>query len=124
MAENNPKTLNALRGKRLYKIGSCGTWLYGGFIAAIGDGSGLGSSVVSISYRLMGTAGNVTYSRTGTSTLGISIYKKVENNILSVYLYSTIGNDSFNPICGLSSSSIELLGEMTDLSSYELVASL
>lgn len=123
VAANNPRTIAGVKGKQLYKIGTCRTWGHGSFIASIGDIRGENTSILSISYRFMGEIANVSYSKTESPSLGVSIYKKVENDVLNVYLYSSISNDSYNPTIGVSSSNIQMLGEVTDLSSYELVAS-
>ena len=123
MAENNPKTINALRGHRLYKIGGASEWNGGSFVASVADASGNGCSLIGISFRHMNTIQNVTYTRTGNSTLGIQVYKRIVGDTIEVFIYSTTDVSSFNPLCGLGSQPIELIGEITDLSDYTLVVS-
>ena len=123
MAENNPRTINALRGHRLYKIGGASKWNVGSFMASVADASGNGCSLIGISFRHMNTTQNVTYTRTGNSTLGIQVYKRIVGETIEVFIYSTTDPSSFNPIYGISSQPIELIGEITDLSDYTLVVS-
>ena len=123
MAENNPKTINALRGRRLYKIGGASKWNVGSFMASVADASGNGCSLIGISFRHMNTIQNVTYTRTGNSTLGIQVYKRIVGDTIEVFIYSTTDRASYHPVCGLSSQPIELIGEITDLSDYTLVVS-
>ena len=123
VAENNPKTINALRGRCLYKIGGASKWNVGSFMASVADASGNGCSLIGISFRHMNTIRNVTYTRTGDSTLGIQVYKRIVGDKLEVFIYSKTDPSSFNPLCCLSSQQIELVGEITDLSGYTLVVS-
>ena len=123
MAENNPKTINALRGHCLYKIGGASKWNVGSFMASVADASGNGCSLIGISFRHMNTIQNVTYTRTGDSTLGIQVYKRIVGDTIEVFIYSTTDVNSFNPLCGLGSQPIELIGKITDLSDYTLVVS-
>ena len=92
-------------------------------MASVADASGNGCSLIGISFRNMDTIQNVTYTRTGDSTLGIQVYKRIVGNTLEVFIYSKTDPSSFNPLCGLSSQPIELVGEITDLSGYTLVVS-
>ena len=123
MAENNPKAKTSLRGRCLYKIGGATRWNVGSFMASVADASGNGCSLIGISFRHMDTIQNVTCTRTGDSTLGIQVYKRIVGNTLEVFIYSKTDPSSFNPLCGLSSQPIELVGEITDLSGYTLVVS-
>lgn len=114
MAENNPKTINALRGHCLYKIGWASKWNVGSFMASVADASGNRCSLIGISFRHMDTIQNVTCTRTGNSTLGIQVYKRIVGDTIEVFIYSTTDVSSFNPLCGLGSHPIELIGEITD----------
>ena len=87
VAENNPKTINALRGHRLYKIGGASKWNVGSFMASVADASGNGCSLIGISFRHMNTIQNVTYTRTGNSTLGIQVYKRIVGDTIEVFIY-------------------------------------
>ena len=125
MAEHNPTTIVNIRGGYLLKIGSCGKWGQGSFIASIANASGNSCGVLGISYRHMDTQQNVTYAFTEGRTIGLSIYKKLNSNDrLEVFIYSTTNSDSFFPMIGLSTNKIENLGNVTDLSSYTLVAAI
>lgn len=92
-------------------------------MASVADASGNGCSLIGVSFRNMNTTKNVTFNRTGESTLGIQIYKRIVGDTVEVFIYSTADRSSYHPVCGLSSQPIELIGEITDFSDYTLVVS-
>ena len=123
MAGIDPRRINAIYGKRLYKIGGASKWNVGSFMASVADSRGNGCCLIGVSFRNMDTDKNVTYTRTGDSEIGIQIYKRIVGDVMEVFIYSTIDPSSYHPTCGISSHPIEFMGEVTDLSNYTLVVS-
>ena len=121
---NNSRTISALNGRRLIEIGRVSSWKRGSFIASIGHPNGIESDILSISFCLEGQTPRISYKRVGSSTLGFKILYKMEENILKVYLWSSVTSDSMLCISGLSSHSIEFKEILNDVSAYNEVVSL
>lgn len=118
------QNLNNINGQRLIRIGRVSSWQRGSFIASIGNTSGTESDILSISFCLESSTPRISYKRVGSSSMQLKILYKMEGNILQVYLWSPVTSDSTLCLSGFSTHSIEDEGSVTDITTYNEVASL
>lgn len=112
--------VDALAHHQLVRLSYTSYWERFAVLIIIADSAGVQNCSITITGTLS-SGGPVYYKVNAIGTVPdfIKFLYKVENAMLSIYVYSSIEQDSLSPFLAISTESIELIGTTDDISGYD-----
>lgn len=115
--------IDALGHHQLIRLSYTSYWERFAVLIIIADSAGVYNCNITITGTLS-SGGPVYYKVNAIGSVPdfIKLLYKKENSMLSIYVYSSIEQDSLSPFLAISTESIELIGTTDDISGYDEMA--
>ena len=116
---NSNRSLSAIEGGHMYRVIRVSSWGRQAFMCSVGGAYADSADIVSITANMYNTTPRISAYRSNYSSLkDVEFYYKVSNDVLEIYAYAAYSNVDSQCFLGFSSTKIEDLGIVSDLSGY------